>query len=241
MIRFATINIEGHRHLDRVIPFLQKQSIQLFCLQEVFKEDINLLAQALNAESIFAPMSYTHQKLEDGNTFSGLCGIAILSTFPIMSHEAHTYVGSDQNIPEWLTPNGTNRVLLNARIKENDQLWNIATTHFTWTKDGSTSDEQLQHFATLLPLLDKQQPHVFCGDLNSPRGKGGVFDMLAQKFVDQVPPEATTSIDPTLHKAGNLQLMVDALFTKPGVKVRNAKLHTGVSDHQAVTADISLT
>jgi endonuclease/exonuclease/phosphatase family metal-dependent hydrolase len=210
---------------------------------EVFEEDIKELSQALNAEAIFAPMAKMEQFLPEEKSFTGRWGVAILSTFPFVRHEARTYVGSYRNIPEFIhgEPNSLNRVFLQATIKIEDKDWKIGTTHFTWTKDGSTSKEQLDNFARLQPHLQDFSPHIFCGDLNSPRGKGGIFDTLAKKFVDQIPPEATTSIDGSLHKAGNLQLMVDALFTKPGVEVQNAKLHTGVSDHQAVTATISLT
>jgi hypothetical protein len=48
-----------------------------------------------------------------------------------------------------------------------------------------------------------------------------------------------TSIDPKLHRAGALQLMVDGLFTTPGYEASDVMLHTGVSDHCAITARIA--
>lgn len=243
MIRFSTINIEGHRHLDRVLPFLQSQKIQVACLQEVFEDDVAELAKAMGADAIYTPMAKFTQVIPEGGTHSGRWGVAILSTFPFVRHESFTYVGSHKNIPifEPGNPNSVNRAYLQADIQVDEKLLRVSTTHFTWTPDGSTSQEQLDNFAILDPILRKQKPHIFCGDLNSPRGWNGVFDILAKEYVDNIPPEATTSIDGSLHKAGNLQLMVDALFTRAEMKVEQAQLHTGVSDHQAVTALIDLT
>jgi endonuclease/exonuclease/phosphatase family metal-dependent hydrolase len=243
MIRFATINIEGHRHLERLIPFLQAQKIQIACLQEVFEDDITTLKEALKGELVYAPMGVMTQFLPDGKSFTGKWGVAILSTFPLKSHDSATYVGSDQNLPEFIQgePNSLNRVFLHACIDVKGLELKVSTTHFTWTPDGNPTPEQWENYASLKPVLAEHQPDIFCGDLNSARGTNGVFDDLAKTWQDNIPAEATTSIDGELHKAGHLQLMVDALFTGPKVLVQNTKLHTGVSDHQAVTANLALT
>ena len=79
---------------------------------------------------------------------------------------------------------------------------------------------------------------VLTGDFNAPRG-GTIFDLLARTWQDCIPQDVTTSIDPVLHRAGALTLMVDGLFTTPHYHATEVQLHTGLSDHQAITASIS--
>jgi endonuclease/exonuclease/phosphatase family metal-dependent hydrolase len=79
---------------------------------------------------------------------------------------------------------------------------------------------------------------VLTGDFNAPRG-GPIFSELAKVWNDQIPATAKTSIDPQLHRAGSLQLMVDGLFTTSDFHAEDVALHTGLSDHQGITARIS--
>ncbi len=78
---------------------------------------------------------------------------------------------------------------------------------------------------------------MLCGDFNAPRG-GPVFDKLADHLADNIPPAATTTIDPNLHRSGALELVVDGLFTSPHFTASDVALHPGLSDHQGVTATI---
>ncbi len=89
-------------------------------------------------------------------------------------------------------------------------------------------------------LLDAEEGFVLCGDFNAPRG-GEIFSELAARYRDNIPAQYTTSIDASLHRAGDLQLMVDGIFTTPEYQASSVLLHSGVSDHYAVTADITKT
>lgn len=82
-----------------------------------------------------------------------------------------------------------------------------------------------------------ERPLVLCGDFNAPRG-GPIFSQFAERWRDCIPQHIATSIDPDLHRAGALQLMVDGLFTTADFAVSNVRMHCGVSDHKAITADI---
>ena len=62
---------------------------------------------------------------------------------------------------------------------------------------------------------------------------------MSDRFKDNIPLRYTTSIDPNLHRAGALELMVDGLFSTPGYVVSDVALHSGVSDHCAITCAIS--
>lgn len=134
---------------------------------------------------------------------------------------------------------GVNRALLRADIVINGQVHKILTTHFTWTPAGSVTDEQRQNLQKMLDILSGLEPFVLTGDFNAPRGKE-IFDKLAEAYTDWVPQHYTTSIDQNLHRAKGLQFMVDGLFTSPEYQAKNVRMIEGVSDHQAIVADLQL-
>ena len=78
-----------------------------------------------------------------------------------------------------------------------------------------------------------------CGDFNAPRGRA-TFARLASTYADAIPAHHTTSIDASLHRAGQLNLMVDGLFHTAAVSAREVTFHPGVSDHYALTATLTL-
>lgn len=242
MIAFSTINIEGQRHLDAVTQFLQRQRPHVWCFQEVFADDAATLAHTFGAQHVFEPLVHISENYPHQNGKSGPWGIAIMSTFPIIEARSEYYKGDPHILPELLerNPNSLNRALLHAEIDSPDGVYSIATTHFTWANDGGTNSEQERDFLALKNVLADVEPDLLCGDFNSPRGRGGVFDELAHRYTDNIPTSVTSTIDPFLHRAGNLQLVVDGLFTTPRIVASNVIVHTGVSDHCAVTAQLSL-
>lgn len=116
----------------------------------------------------------------------------------------------------------------------------IATTHFTWSKGGRATNKQRKELKTLIRLLDAVKPDILCGDFNAPRG-GEIWSILSKHLVDNIPPEITSTIDPTLHYTKGLYIVVDGFFTSPSsrVRVESLKLVSGVSDHQAIVATIT--
>lgn len=113
----------------------------------------------------------------------------------------------------------------------------IGTTHFTWTPDGEADEVQRTDIESLFAVLEKQGDIIFTGDFNAPRGKE-IFSRLAERYHDNVPSEYTTSIDSTLHRAGDLPHMVDGIFSTSGYAVQNVRMVCGVSDHCALVAEV---
>ena len=66
-----------------------------------------------------------------------------------------------------------------------------------------------------------------------------IFGRLAAQWTDHIPPTYATSLDPALHRAGPLQLMVDGIFATADYGVSEVVLHQGVSDHCAITARVA--
>ena len=237
-ITLVSLNIERHKHVERVASFLSACKPDVVCLQEILEEHIQEFAGAMGAtEHTFAPMCLRPQES------SSVMGVAILSRLSIKRKTAEYYVGDPSHLPESFlgrveTYNNMNRALLVCDVEKEGTPFRIATTHFTWTPDGSASDLQREHMAALLKKLEAAGELVFSGDFNAPRG-GEMFSTLAAKYKDNVPHLYTSSIDPVLHRAGPLSLMVDGLFSTPAYTVSDVRMECGVSDHCALVATVS--
>jgi len=235
-LALACINIERSKHLPRVVTFLRSQASDVACLQEVIPADIGPLSEQLGfPHRFFIPMC----RFPDP---SGPCpvGIAILSRHAFASTEDIGYAGGgcgldvlDRSSEE--TRFCTNRYTVGlVSIALHGERFTIGTTHFPWSDDARTRDFQRSACDRLLHLL-KDRSLVLCGDFNAPRGRE-IFNRLAAQWIDHVPPTHITSLDPILHRAGSLQLMVDGVFSTPDYAVSGVRLHQGVSDHCAITA-----
>ncbi|MDO8590753.1 MAG: hypothetical protein Q7R65_02105 [bacterium] len=242
-IRFASINIEHNAHYDQVIPFLKNFQPDVICLQELLECDIALFERELGMKCVFAPMALTPKVKDDISAPMARSGIGILTASTILASNAHYYVGSQDDIPVFYKDPKTgiitvNKVLLSVAISHNGMPYTFANTHFTWTEGGHTTDEQRAHLKKLFAILDTMPEFVLSGDFNAPRGRE-IFSTLAARYKDNIPAHYKTSIDKNLHRAGDLQLMVDGLFSTPQYEITDVKLTDGVSDHMAVTALIS--
>jgi endonuclease/exonuclease/phosphatase family metal-dependent hydrolase len=238
-LALASVNIERSRHIPRVVAFLRTHAPEVVCVQELVPDDIAALCGELGyAHHYFSPMC---RFPEPGGPRA--VGVGIFSRHPFRSTEEIVYAGggSGSDILDRSTEEArfrTNRYSVAlVSIAARGESFSIGTTHFPWTDNARTSDFQHAACDALLRLM-KDRPLVFCGDFNAPRGMA-IFDRLAAHWTDNIPREHTTSIDPVLHRAGPLQLMVDGVFTTGDYIVTDVEFHQGVSDHCAITARVS--
>jgi endonuclease/exonuclease/phosphatase family metal-dependent hydrolase len=234
----ASINIEMSKHLDRICAFLSQRKPDIVCLQELCDRDVARFSASLGgATPFFVPMS---ERLDAKAT----TGVGIFSLLPIETPRALYYRGSPAGVPQFdLTSAYTksqtqNHLIAACEVLKENTIFKISTTHFTWTPDGTADDIQRHDLQALLECLNTLDQFVLCGDFNFPRG-GELFTIMASLFKDNIPTRYTTSIDPILHRAGPLELMVDGVFSTTYYSVSNVELHSGVSDHCAVTFDIT--
>jgi endonuclease/exonuclease/phosphatase family metal-dependent hydrolase len=230
-IKIVSLNIEKDKHLDKIITFLKKQKPDVILLQEVFSKDLSQLERNLKMRSTFAGMKILQQ---DGASYP--FGLATFSSLPMVSSLFY-YNGSDKNLPISLAgePLKTARVALVTELSKDKKKFILINTHFTWTPDGQASDLQHKDLPELLNVLAKFPDFVLCGDLNAPRGRV-IFDKIASIYKDNIPAHITTTIDKTLHRAGDLQLVVDCLFSTSTYTVEKVEVSEGLSDHCAITA-----
>jgi endonuclease/exonuclease/phosphatase family metal-dependent hydrolase len=239
MIKLISVNIEAHKHLDLIIDFLQREQPDVVNMQEVFEVDMPRLIEATGMWGKYVGTTNVDEPSIHNPDVLGSMGIAQLSRLPVVAEGADFYYlhNNEERLPKFFdhaNPNSIHRAVSWLRVGE----YTIATTHFTWSPEGSFTPLQQENMAEMLKVLDQMGEFVFTGDFNSPRqGEGdNVFHTLARKYQDNIPAEVTTSIDGQFHKAGALELMVDGVFSTPEYRVSEVRMVNGVSDHLAVVA-----
>ena len=242
-LKLISLNIEGHKHLAKVLDFLQAEAAEVICLQEVFGVDVPVLAANLKMEYLFVPLSLVTKVNEHMSHALGELGLAILYRVKLLKSESEYYVGNRKKLPIFFeneNSNSMNRVLLWIKFEFDGQKMMLATTHFTWAPEGKFTKEQQADWLNFQQSLSKFPELILTGDFNSPRTSGGVFEQLAAKYQDHIPQEVKTTIDGRVHKSGkDLQLVVDGLFTSPEYLAQEVEVKRAGSDHLAVIAIIS--
>jgi endonuclease/exonuclease/phosphatase family metal-dependent hydrolase len=130
----------------------------------------------------------------------------------------------------------------------NGELYRIGTTHFWDSSDGHADTMQRTLMRRLIPTLEREPPHVLCGDFNIPRGHNTLYDKLAVRYNESIPLHYHSSLDRNLHKLGKADLdepifdeyMVDYILTQEPYIATDTKLHFGVSDHAAVSSTLTI-
>ncbi|MDR3571692.1 MAG: endonuclease/exonuclease/phosphatase family protein [Candidatus Pacebacteria bacterium] len=242
MIKLVSLNIERSKHLDRVVPFLEAQQADVVCLQELMEYDIETIERVAGKCFYTGTARYP----EETQTKAGVLGQGIFSRLENIQSAAVFYHGS--GLPDRLLDftdarskhESESHALTYLDFKKEALLFRVATTHFTWTADGNPDEFQRADLRALLDVLSGLGEFTLCGDFNAPRG-GEIFSELASRYADTIPAQYTTSIDKELHRAGDLQLMVDGLFTTAGYRASHVHLHSGVSDHLAIVATLEST
>lgn len=239
-IKVVSLNIENHKHLDLVIPFLKQSQPDIILLQEVFADDATLFEKELGLPILHAPQCLkTH--FDPQVTQLTPWGVAILTKLPVINTSKTYYADYSDPLPVFNRqhPEEQSKVLLEATVEKDGQKYTFLNTHFTWTPKGLPTDKQREDLKKLLNALQTFPEFIFMGDLNAPRGTE-VFDQITTLYKDNIPPSITTTIDKNFHKAGDLQYVVDALFTTPQYIAQNVTVTDGISDHCAIQADISI-
>lgn len=232
------------KHLARVLPFLEREQADVVCLQEIFEKDMGLFEKTLGMSGHFeavsvVDISYVNGVLGPDEELAqkGPQGVGFFTKLPVRLAGVTYYHGKPGEITKHSVD--YSRFLLWREVEKEGTLFTIGTTHFTWTPDGNTSEEQTEDAQKLFGILGEFPEIAFCGDFNAPRGRE-IWGAIAKRYKDNIPPEYISSVDPLLHRAKQLEVMVDGLFTTPGYRASDVKLVEGVSDHKAVVSKLQV-
>jgi endonuclease/exonuclease/phosphatase family metal-dependent hydrolase len=238
-IKVVTLNIEGDKHIDRFLPVLQDLQPDVVCLQELFEEDVPGIVAALNMSShIYVPTMKVEQENRYRINPRGNWGIGMLTRLEVKSAESF-YYRDFTDLKVFEEPNDAVPAVIVTTVSDGKTEYRIATTHFTWSPGGETTDLQRQDFEQLTSIVSQYPDLVLCGDFNAPRGRE-IFSLFEERYTDNLPKDVTTTIDNSLHYAGqkNLQLVVDSIFSTPEYIVSNVQILSEVSDHMGVYGEI---
>lgn len=235
------MNIEGDKHLAEVVGLIERERPEVVCLQEVFEKDFKTFLDKFKMRGMFTPTVFIDEPGKPRFRKRGVFGIAMMGKLPGKFGSDYYFKRRPKELPKYRgKPNAVNRALVWQEI---DKGPTVASTHFTWSKGGKATEKQRKELKGLIKLLvNKVRPDVLCGDFNAPRG-GEIWGRLAKKFVDNIPPAVRTTLNPKLHYANGVELVVDGFFTAPESKyrVKSIKLIGGVSDHLAIATVVNLT
>ncbi len=236
-LKLVSLNIEGNRHLAEVPEFVRREQADVVFFYEVLDHAFPALESALGMKGIYVPISRV--AVPKGSASFVKWGSAFFSRLPPKDLTISYYSGTPDALPEEQIDNvlGINRCLLSAIVEKDGERFSLGATHFTWSADGKATDPQRGDLKKFLKILEGFPEIILYGDFNAPRGRE-IFDAIAARYKDAIPPEYKTSLDGKFHRAGQLPFMVDGLFTTPGYRAQNVRLVSGLSDHCAVVGDI---
>ncbi len=237
-MKLISLNIETNKHPELIIPFLKKESPDVFCAQEMLEEDFEMYKKELDMDGVFAPCRYVRSKSCE-ESIGKIQGVSIFSKKIIKSGEEF-YLGTKQEVEKQFDINDfkESESLIWADIEIRNNIYRIVTLHLPVTEHGQSTQKQLDAQASVFQKIEPLKEFVLCGDMNAPRGNE-TFRRFTEKYKDNIPPEYKTSIDQNLHRVKGIEFMVDCLFTTPSYKAENVKLVDGLSDHMAIVAEIS--
>ncbi len=246
-MKLVSSNIEGDKHWETILPFLEREKPDVLCIQEVFEDDLSKLANY--PHRLFQPnIMKPHTRGGDLMKF----GVATFSTLPFLTEDAPYYVANTPELPVQDTTNEKTthetywRGYIRIDVEHDDAVYRIINTHFTWTPHGESELYQAEDLEALRALLKNEDEHILCGDFNVPRHANPLWARVVEGYTDCIPDTYTSSIDLSLHRhkdnpeiAERLRTyMVDYLLSTPHYRAKDVTLVSGVSDHKAIVATI---
>ena len=244
-MKLITVNAEGEKHLERILPFIERELPDVLCLQEIFRTHIHLF-ESLGYTTSFLPIVRKELSGKQIDFGIALCSRHKMDNIrPIYFHDTSGKIHDFDTDHKVLAVNNASLI---ATISTHERAYRIGTTHFTWTPDGSNpSLSQVHDMDTFLKLIKTEGPHIMCGDFNIPRGINPLYTKLTERYTDTIPHTYSSSLDKELHRCGTdperqhmfTSFMVDYIFTQPPYTASDVHFQFGISDHAGVIATIA--
>lgn len=236
-MRVIGLNIEGDRHLQGLLTSLPLLHPDVVLLQELHEKDLSTLAEALGMAGVhYSVMGDLTCAPDEYESY----GIAVLTKNQSQERINTVYGVFNADYPEYwdkTSDRPSNCCLLAVSTEVDSAEYVVATTHGAWSPKGEIIPAQQVCMEALLKEVQALPSLILEGDFNTPRG-AGLYEELSSRYRDCLPSTVTTSIDPSLHRAGALQLVVDGLFASSEYRLENVEVLEGYSDHKAIVADI---
>lgn len=242
-MKLISLNVEGNNHLERVIPFIKKESPDCIALMEAPQ----FVEETLSDMGYTTSFSEMNIRTMNGQTFSE--GVLVATKASHTSSEHYYYHAPDRGgaFDPQNHRNTISNVCRSTTFTVDNESYTVVATHVMDTKNGLVDEHQRAGMQALLAHLHTLSSHVLCGDFNMPRGYNVLYEEVIEHYKDTVPSTYKSSLDRNLHRLGNVDIdepifdeyMVDYIFTQPPYDASDVHLEFGISDHAAVIGTIT--
>jgi len=240
MIRVFNLNIQSRKHLGVFPDRINQYKPDVVCLQEVFKVDVETIKDKLGMKnSLFVSAGRVMKKNKWNIPAEGSWGQLILTNLDAKYGQE---VYSDRGEKEPLHneyPNSINRLLTWAKVKKNNDVFNVVNAHFTWLGEEKVSVEQNKDYEKMMKIINKFDDVLVCGDFNFHRGRS-LWKKMSTDLIDNVPDEVLSTLDPRLFRVPDLEVVCDGFFTKGNHVASGVEVVCGMSDHCGITGELNV-
>ncbi len=232
-MRILQWNILYKEDINNIAKELKRLDADVVCIQELsfFGED----RSSVNVLNDVYPYIY-YEIADTVNDGRSQCN-AILSKYPFIS-KSKSYVqnpGKDKN-----DYSKEGRVYIEVSINYNNKIYNIGTTHLSYTHKFEETELKDTEVNKLIDIIKGKTSYIFTGDLNTI--KTSKYINRISEYYTNNDTDNTWTTKPFSYngfEANKLDYKLDYVFTSHDLNVKNVKtINTEYSDHLPILCEV---
>ena len=232
-MRVLQWNILYKEDINNIVKELKRIDADVVCIQELsFTDDEDEKINLLN--SVYP---YVYYEIADTLSDNRSQGNAILSKYPFIKCEK-TFVQEPSTDKNDYSKEG--RVYLEVTILYNNKVYNIGTTHLSYTDrfiETSLKDIEVNK---LIETIKNKNNYIFTGDLNTIKSSKYIKEI--EKYYTNHDTSNTWTTKPFSYNGfivDKLDYKLDYVFTSSDIIVKKVEvINTEYSDHLPILCEI---